>query len=78
MLGIKKLLADLYDDGIFVHVIQNYEVSPCVRYLPDSVVFLTGGSHVIPRNRLRAGVINVTWDLWRNEAIQHVVESEAV
>ncbi len=78
ILGIKKLLCDLYGYGIYIHVIHNYENSPSSHVFPGTIRILNGSTL---KKRIRLpdeDCIPVAWQFWRNEVVQHVLESEVV
>lgn len=78
IIGMKQLLSDLNQEGIFVRLITNHEQSPCASVLPESVTFRTGRSITMNGIRPCGGNINVAWDFWNNDVIQHVIESEVI
>lgn len=78
IIGIKQFLSDLYQEGIFVRLIKNYEISPCAAVFPASVRLLTGKPSDGIEKTSGEGLINVVWDFWRNEVIQHVIKPEVV
>ena len=78
IIGIKQSLMDLYHEGVFVRMIKNYEQSPCVTAFPGSIQLLTGRPITENKNLPCRSSINVAWDFWRNEVIQHVIDPEVV
>jgi hypothetical protein len=78
IVGIKQFLSDLYQEGVFVRLIKNYETSPCAAVFPTSVRLLTGRPSAGIKYPSSGSLINVAWDFWRNEVIQHVIEPEVV
>lgn len=78
ILEIKKLLFDLYGQGVYVHTIHNYENSPCAHVLPGTITLLTGTSWKRNISLADSECIPVAWEFWRNEVVQHVLESEVV
>jgi len=78
IMDIKKSLTDLYHEGVFVHLIRNYEQSPNVSVFPDSIFLWTGCPIKAAGYQVDKIKINIDWDFWRNDVIQHVIESEIV
>jgi hypothetical protein len=78
IVGIQQFLSDLYQEGVFVRLIKIYEMNPCIAAFPDSIQVLTGrpiaGIGIHPS---RSG-INVSWDFWRHEVLQHAIDPEVV
>jgi len=78
ILGIKKLLCDLFDCGIDVRLIHNYENSPCLQVFPESVDIITGAPWKYDAVGSEKDYIPVAWEFWRNDVVQHVLEPEVV
>ncbi len=78
IIQIKQVLADLFDEGIFVHRIINYEQSPNVKFFPDSMGLRTGRTIHAKNLQVEKRLMNLTWDFWRYEVFQHVIESETI
>ncbi len=78
ILGIKKLLCDLFDCGIDVRLIHNYENSPCLQVFPESVDIITGAPWEFEAVVSGKEYIPVAWEFWRNDVVQHVLEPEVV
>lgn len=76
--GIKKLLCELYGCGIYDHVIHNYENSPASHIFPGTIKILTGSTWKTKIRLPDMDCIPVAWEFWRNEVVQHVLESEVV
>ena len=75
---IKQNLAELHHDGIFIRSINNFESSPCASVFPDSIRLYTGNPSLENGFQVDINVIDVIWDFWRTEVVQHVCETECV
>lgn len=78
IIEVMNQLVNLAQQGIVVRQITNYDVSSYIKSFPDSVRILTGLPVTLNPGMPSKVGINVSWDFWHNEVVQHVIELEEV